>query len=274
MRRKAPGFTCRFFLAALALAAGVGQSDASVGWITLRTKEGTEVRSMLGVPGRPGKLPAVIFNHGTDVRQYGYERAVFEGKTDVREFVDALVAEGFVVLAPIREFLANVAYLDRGRLAGSPEDWTNVIARGLGVMRAAVRYLENHPRVKPGVMGIVGYSEGGNLALWTAIEGAAFRAVVLLSPAAIPVSPRYSLRAASDEILLAKIKVPVFLAVGEQDFEGIRAMTARFLIPNMQKLNKAFVSKNYAGAEHNWFFRARDKYWRDVTEFLNAHLPR
>ena len=119
----------------------------------------------------------------------------------------------------------------------------------------------------------MGYSEGGNVSLWSAIETPGYRAVVLLAPAAMPTSKNYRLRAAASEDRLQRIAAPVYLAVANNDFEGIRVVSREALIPNLQKVNPAFRFRADYPGDHNWFLRVRPEFWNEVTAFLRQHLP-
>ena len=142
----------------------------------------------------------------------------------------------------------------------------------LRVVGAARRFLAERPGVNQEAIAIMGVSEGGNVSLWSAIETPGYRAVVLLSPAAIPPSPRYRLRAATREELLRRINAPVFLAVATDDFKGIREVTSEALIPNLKNVNPAFRYRNDYPGDHNSFGRVRKEFWGDVAAFLKEHL--
>ncbi len=53
----------------------IGQAAATIQWIDLALQGGGSVRATLSVVAG-GKKPAVIFNHGTGVRQLGHEGVV------------------------------------------------------------------------------------------------------------------------------------------------------------------------------------------------------
>jgi len=129
------------------LGLGPGPASAEVAWVTLTTERGEQMRALLGRPDSvKGRAPAVIYNHGTEVRMNGYQDG--EGN-DVGGFVRALVAEGYVVLAPIRTFERTTAYMSKGRPAGSPEAWDAVIQGGLRTVAAARAYLAARSDVDP-----------------------------------------------------------------------------------------------------------------------------
>lgn len=262
-----------FFSTILMLAISYGTSHAELQLVTLMTERNEAVQAVFGDLGGSGRRPAVIFNHGTDVRRDGYEGAKRQGEMNVDDYVKALNDQGYVAIAPLRTLLASEASLDRGRLVGTPEQWDEVISYGIRTVAAARRYLSERSNVDSSAIVLMGYSEGGNVSLWSAIETPGYRAVVLLSPAAMPTSRNYRLRAAADEDRLQRIAAPVFLAVAQNDFEGIRVVSREALIPNLKKANPAFRFRADYPGEHNWFFRVRPEFWNDVSAFLRQHLP-
>lgn len=262
-----------FLTTVLLLSMSCGTSHADVRIVPLTTERNETLRAVFGEPSVPGKRPAVIFNHGTDVRRDGYEGAKRQGLMNVDDYVKALSEQGYVAIAPLRTLLAREATLDRGRLVGTPEQWDEVIAYGIRVVTAARRYLSERPGMDSSAVVIMGYSEGGNVSLWSAIQTPGYRAVVLLSPAAMPTSRQYRLLAAARSDLLQRIAAPVFLAVAANDFRGIQEVTREALIPNLQQVNPAFRSRVDYPGDHNWFLKVRPELWNDVTSFLRQHLP-
>ncbi len=252
------------------LGLGPGPASAEVAWVTLTTERGEQMRALLGRPDSvKGRAPAVIYNHGTEVRMNGYQDG--EGN-DVGGFVRALVAEGYVVLAPIRTFERTTAYMSKGRPAGSPEAWDAVIQGGLRTVAAARAYLAARSDVDPEKIALFGFSEGGNVSLWAAIQRPQWRAVVLLSPAAISPSPHFRLREAAAADKVARINAPVFLALARDDGPPILEVATEHLIPNLQKSNPAFVHRVGYPGQHNLFWTVSNVYWPDVTAFLRKHL--
>ncbi len=241
--------------------------------VEFATDRGEAVTALYAAPPGSERRPAVIYSHGTVVRLSGYERARNEG-TDVADFVKAIATDGYVAIAPIRNFLANSAIMQRGRPGGDTAAWTEVVERGVRIVNGATAYLAGLPNVDPDRIAAIGFSEGGNVTLWAAMDNRHLRAVVLLAPAALT-GMKYSLRDAAQEDRLATISAPVFLAVGAQDAEPIRQPLARMFIPNMEKLAKTtFRSRTDYPGGHDWFYRVRDPYWNDVRAFLQEHLAR
>lgn len=253
------------------LALAAAPAGAEVRILTLATDRNESVRAVFGAPAAPGRRPAVIFNHGTDVRRDGYEGAK-RTTMNVDDFVAALNRLGYVAIAPLRTLFAREATLERGRLVGTPEQWDDVLAFGLRAIAAARRYLAARTDVDPAAIAVMGFSEGGNIALWSAIEEPGYRAVVLLSPAAMPTSTRFRLRQAAEQDRLGRVRAPVFLAVGARDFPRIRADSEEALIPNFRKINPRFRGRTDYPGDHNWFLKVREEFWNDVADFLREHL--
>jgi len=256
------------FWSALATAA-----EIEVGWLTLVTDRGEQINTLFARPKDPAPAPrpAVIYNHGTEVRLQGYsERG--DG-TDVRGFAEKLAGEGFIALAPIREFERTTAVMPRGRPSGGPDAWDAVIEGGLRTVAAARRRLEAMAEVDPSRIGLLGFSEGGNVSLWAASE-TPFRAVVLLAPAAISPSPRYRLVLAANEATLGRIQAPLFLAVAANDLPPVRDVVIERIAPLLARLNPDLVFRSDYPGGHDLFWRPRDAFWPDVAAFLRTRLAK
>ena len=248
-----------------------GPAWADIQWVQLPLKGGETVRGAFGTVAG-GKQPAVIFNHGTGVRHLGHDGAVAKDNMDVRDYVKALNGMGYNAIAPIRDHLGDTAYVARGSTVGSTDDWVSVVEYGVRVSTAAREFLSARAEVDPSRIAIMGFSEGGNVTLRSAIRQRNYRVVVLLSPASLRDAGEYSLRQAARRGNLSAIDVPVFLAVGEDDKRPIRKITQRRLIPNLQALGKTLVQRNDYPGGHDWFYRPRDALMKDVRRFLAEHL--
>lgn len=264
----------RLFLLVAVLFALVAPARAEIGWVTLTTDAGELVTALMGRPEGAGPFPAVIYNHGTEVRQDGLSEG--GDGTDVMGFVEALVGEGFVALAPIRTTENTTAVMVRGLPSGSAEEWSAVIEGGLRTTAAARTFLADQPGVEARSIGLLGFSEGGNIGLWsligTGIGEGGYRAAVLLSPAAIITSPTYRLHAAATAENLARVKVPVFLAMARDDLPPIRTVATEQLIPTLAAANPGFVHRTDYPGQHRIFWAVRNDYWDDVAAFLRQHL--
>ncbi|MDP6885053.1 MAG: prolyl oligopeptidase family serine peptidase, partial [Rhodospirillales bacterium] len=168
------------FIVSLSLPPSI--TAAEVQWIDLSVAGGDSVRAAFGaVEGERG--PAVIFNHGTGVRQFGHKGSVSNGNMDVTDYVKALNALGYTAIAPVRSHLKDSAYYERGGTVGSTADWIAVVENGMQVAKAARSFLAANANVDPARIAIMGFSEGGNVTLWSAVRQQGYRAVVLLAPA-------------------------------------------------------------------------------------------
>lgn len=127
------------------------------------------VRAEVVAPSASGRYPAVIVVHGTDelIEPFG---------TMIRNFADSLAVAGFVALIP--------RYLDRTRtMPGIPSVW-EALSRSqdtwVEVLADAAQFATGRSNVRPGTVGVVGFSLGGNLALRFAMQPTA-----LLKPGAV-----------------------------------------------------------------------------------------
>ena len=249
----------------------VRDANADVQWVDLSLKGGGSVRAAFGVVGN-GRGPAVVFHHGTGVRHFGHTGSVNKGNMDVTDYVKALNAMGYTAIAPVRTHLKDSAYYERDGTIGSTADWISVVEYGLLVSQAAWSFLAGNANVDPARIAIMGFSEGGNVTLWSASQQQGYRAIVLLAPATLQSAKKYALRQAATRGNLSAIDAPVFLGVGKNDHASIRKVVQRRLIPNLKKLGKVLVHRlDYPGG-HNWFYKPRDSLMDDVGAFFSDHL--
>jgi len=249
----------------------VDNAIAGIEWVDLQVEGADKVRAAFGVV-KGNKLPAVIFSHGTGVRHFGHQGSLNNANMDVTDYVKKLNNMGYIAIAPVRSHLSDTAYVQRGGTVGSTDDWIAVIENGIQVVKAARIFLTSDANVDPNRIAIMGFSEGGNITLWSATRESGYRAVVLLSPATIRDARRYNLKQATKKNNLSSIDAPIFLAVGEDDIRPIRMITSRRLIPNLQELEKTLVFHiDYPGG-HKWFYEPRDALLNDLKLFLEKHL--
>jgi len=230
---------------------------AETSWVSFQSA-GDTVKALIALPKGSGPHPAVIYNHGGIVREKGYSSATARGY-DVIGYVEAIAEAGYIGLAPIREHLSFADYED-------------AINGGIKTVKAAIGFLKNHDRVATSRIGAIGFSEGGLVTLWSAIEGADLKAIVLMSPATIRDAGERQLKTAARSPNLQRLKMPVMLTVGANDNRSIRRVTERRLIPNMGKLNKPFVHQSDYPGDHKWFWEVRKDHFRDVSNFLAEHM--
>ncbi|MAE05388.1 MAG: dienelactone hydrolase family protein [Nitrospinota bacterium] len=231
--------------------------QAETNWVGFQVGD-DDVKALIALPKGTGPHPAVIYNHGGIVREKGYSTATERGY-DMIGYVEAIAEAGYVGFAPVREHLTN-------------EDYEAAISGGVKIVKAAIGYLKRHNKVDPSRIGAIGFSEGGLVTLWSAIEGAGLKTVVLMSPATIRDAGKRQLKAAARRPNLQRLKMPVMLTVGTDDNRSIRRVTERRLTPNMNKLGKTFVRKSDYPGDHKWFWQVRKDHFSDVTAFLAKHM--
>ncbi len=235
----------------------IAPAAAETIWVEFSV-DGVSVRALVAKPAGDGPFPAVLYNHGSVVRERGYDESAVRGY-DIPGYIEALAAAGYVGVAPVREHLTSAGYRE-------------AIIGGVATVKAAIGYLKTRADVDPARIGAIGFSEGGLVTLWSAIEAADLQAVVLMSPATIRDAGDRRLGRATKETNLARIKAPVLLTVGADDNPSIRKVTRRRLIPTMQALGGAFQFKTDYPGDHKTFWRVGEEHIRDVVTFLDANL--
>ena len=233
----------------------------------IRAESGDTITAIYNSPDSKGRHPAIIYNHGTFVRKWGYSEAASRGY-DVDDFVKALNKEGFVAVAPIRGEGRLVSGSDI--MGGPASEWNNAVVEGLDVINSALDFLKKQANVDGHRIGIIGFSEGGNITLWSALEQKDFKAIVLMSPANLGKSSKYYFSRVAPK--LYKISAPVFLTLGRSDLPIIIRNCRFTLIPRMKQFNKEIEYKNDYPGDHKWFHKVRNEYWGDIITFLNKKL--
>lgn len=266
MRRLSLSFSLVFGMLLFATAPGFAETK----WIDLPVSTGGTVKALLGVPDGVTSAPGVVYSHGTAVRRWGYSGAKSRGY-DVADYVEALNQAGYVALAPIR---------DQGVLSNpSPgevmrESTSSVqagINQGIASLQAAVDFLKAHPTAN-GKVGTVGFSEGGLVSVWTAMEGLDVQAIVLMSPATYKQARRLSLKNAVGSGGLGGIKAPVMVTLGRNDNPPILGLVKRKLIPALKEAGVAVATKLDYPGDHSWFWKVRPEHFSDVQAFLDKQL--
>lgn len=253
------------------LAAIIKPEDADAKTLNIKTASGETVEVIYSLPEGKEKYPAVIYNHGTFVRKLGYSEASYRGY-DVEDFVKALNKAGFAAIAPIRKE-GRLSEIVKGKIdimGGPSSEWNNSVLEGREAIKAALKYLKEQPEIDGNRLGIIGFSEGGNITLWSSFENKNFKAIVLMSPASLDRADEFNFQNALPH--LEKISTPVFLTLGEKDLPVIKKNCLQDFIPLMKKLNKKIEYKvDYPGS-HDWFYKVRAEYWDDIISFLNRKL--
>ncbi len=231
---------------------------AKTEWVEFTTAAGDKVKALLAKPDGEGPFAAMVYNHGRIVRKLGYEESASRGY-DVEAFVEKLAAAGYVAIAPIRDHLETAA----------PKE---VVSEGLAASNGAIDFLKGRPDVNAEKIGVMGFSEGGLITVWTALKRDDLAAVVLMSPAVMRSAGNWSFKRAARKDYLNHITAPVFLTLGRDDDKRIKKNAFKRLIPRMESLGKDFSYRTDYPGDHRWFWEPRDKYFKDILDFLNDKL--
>ncbi len=125
----------------------VGDAGEGVSWVEFTVDNGSAIQALYKEPGQAarssvkngGRLPAIIYNHGSYVEDHGYDQSVSDGY-DVKDFANAIADAGYVALAPVR-----------------PAD----SSFGDGIIPGAINYLKSPDGVDSGKIYMIGHSKGG-----------------------------------------------------------------------------------------------------------------
>ncbi len=231
---------------------------AEADWIDFETAAAGTVSALFAKPEGDGPFAAIVYNHGRIVRKLGYAEAAVRGY-DVKDFVEKLAAAGYVVIAPIRDRLEDAG----------PEE---AVSGGVAVSNGAIDFLKGRSDVNAERIGVMGFSEGGLITIWTALKRDDLAAVVLMSPAVMGRAGNWSFKRAAREDYLTHITAPVFLTMGRDDSKRIKKNAFKRLIPRMESLGKDFSYRTDYPGDHRWFWEPRAAYFNDILEFLNDKL--
>jgi dienelactone hydrolase len=265
-------FTMLLFMQVTFILELTGVVHAKIDSITLLVNPVDQVEAIYGVPEGEGKFTAIIYNHGTFVRRLGYSEAARRGY-DVRDFVNSLVQNGFVALAPIRKIgRLKLTRIEKADIMDeSPDELTNALKEGIAITSSAIQFLKSQPIVREDKIGIIGFSEGGLITLWSSFEQQQLKAIVLMSPADIKKSSELCFREACKKV--EAIKAPVFLTLGKNDIPVIIENCLDLFIPRMKLLDKEIEYKIDYPERHIWFHKVREEYWNDIILFFIKKLP-
>lgn len=248
-----------------------GKYKPKLTWIKLKTESGETIDAIYGYPDTEAQYPAVIYNHGSSVRKFGYLDSVNRGY-DVKDFVRALAENGYVAIAPMRK---HKRLPSRKGPPGDvvfkmpAEEWTEAVEEGFKIINSSIRFLKKQPSVLVDKIGIIGFSEGGLITLFATFDHKQLRAVVLIAPA-LGRSPIYRYSTAVRRV--AEINSPIFLLLGRSDIPGIIDKCTNLLIPKMKGVNKHIEYRIDYPGDHGWFHKVRFEYWDDIIRFLNKNL--
>ncbi len=207
----------------------------------------------LALPAGSAKSGAVIVIHEI----FGLVEHI---KNVAKRFADL----GFVGLAPD---------LYEGKVASSQEEGRKI--RGevmtepkyLGIIDDSIAFLNNHPGVDQGKIGIVGFCMGGGFSLLAACHRPAIKACVIF----------YGRIENPD--LVRNVEAPVLGIFGEAD-EFITPWAQNELAPTMKKYGKNFEMHVYSQAPHAFFNDTRDRFradaakdaWKRTITFFSTYL--
>jgi len=244
-------------LVGLVIHLNTNRADAKTDWVELRVGQNI-VRSLIALPNNNGPHPVVIYNHGKIVRKLGFNESADRGY-DTSGYVNALADAGYMALAPIRDVYAKL-------------DDESAISSGVETMKAAIQHLRKRTDVDQARIGVVGFSEGGLLTLWSAIEDVDFKAIVLMSPASMTNAGNRKLAYAIKPSNLHQLTNPIMLTVGAHDIMSIKLAAKAHLVPNLTRLRKPIEFKMDYPGDHKWFWKVRPQHFNDVTQFLDKYL--
>lgn len=224
---------------------------ASPDWARITLSDGTVRKAVLSVPVTKGPFPAILYMHGTMVRERGYKGAAHAGY-DLEAFTKAFAEMGFVGLAPIRE-------TEKGCCNGD-----EAIAEGERIIEAAGQYLKGRHDVDPARVCLVGYSEGGLISLWALSEGGKFKASVIMSAASMNGDRANSKTKSAKDLVKSRkvtgIQVPMHFTLGRNEKGGVRKGMQRFSKQSDAELTTL-------PGDHKSFHAIRD----DVLSLIRSH---
>ena len=217
--------------------------------------DGASISGALSTPEGAGKFPGIVVIHEN------------RGLNDhIRDVARRFAAAGFVALAP--DSLSRVG--GTGAMA-SPDAAREAITAlapevALADLKAALVYLNQHPRVLPGRLASIGFCWGGARSFLLAAESELLRAAVVFYGSAPP----------SEK--LAQIHCPVLGIYGATD-ERITSQVPE-VAEMMAQAGKQFEYKIYPGAGHAFFNDTGERYnaaaaddaWALTLAYLKSHL--
>jgi hypothetical protein len=223
------------------------------GWLQYEASSSVTVDAYYNHPNVGTKVSGAIYHHGMRVETEGYSGAQALGY-DIVDFSDALAANGFVGLSPIR--MQNSSHDD-------------------GLYEGAIDLLKEQDDIKADKLALIGFSRGGLLSLHYVLDNPnAVAAVVLMSPSTGG-DGDITFQDALDK--LNQLAIPLMVTVGANDNTSIKSQVNQ-LINKLENLGKTYVAKtdytdgNTDGGTHEWFYQVRDEYWPDIISFLTTHL--
>lgn len=229
------------------------------------TSEDEPVNAILCLPAGPQKdLPAVVYLHGGVAYEPLPEEYLPEGEEAMHyTFHEKLAERGLVVLSilyysrtppPEGAEIPNtfIGVDDMERIRAWPI-WISTIEDGLS-------YMQTRSEVDPERISLVGYSQGGSLALALDQDINNFAALVLISGY---YSTQWDNFTAGD--------TPTLILQAEQD--DVVAMSEALMIKD--SLEERGVEHEFVviqGAPHNWYGQASQEGFDAVVDFLESYI--
>ena len=218
-------------------------------------EDGVQISGAFNLPEGEGRFPGILVIHEN------------RGLNDhIRDVARRFAAAGFVALAP--DSLSRVG--GTGSMASPDAARAAITALSPEVaqadLRAALAYLNRHPKVLHGRLASIGFCWGGARSFLLATQSDLLRAAVVFYGSA----PR--------EAQLAQVRCPVLGIYGETD-ERITSQVPA-VARAMQRAGKQFEYKIYPGAGHAFFNDTGERYnaeaardaWEQTLDYLRVHL--
>jgi dienelactone hydrolase len=221
----------------------------------MMARGGTEIPlfGWLKVSGGGGRRPAMVISHGSG--------GILDGRE--HEWAERLNALG------VATFVVD-SFTPRG-LAATGDDQTRLsLAASVVDAFAALERLSHHPAIDPGRIGVMGFSKGGQVALYSALEPfrrGALRDDTLGFALHIALYPSCSIPYRSREVTKAPM---VFLLGGADDYTPA-AHCARY-VEYFRAKGASVVTATFPGAHHGFDLATRPQPLSRVQTARNCGL--
>lgn len=226
--------------------------------VTLDLPTGGSLKALLELPAGRKPAGAVIYLHDAIVRSEGVQGASDRGY-DIAAFIRAFADAGFVAIAPVRETPVTAANGD------------DAVDEGLAAILGTMAFLRARKDVDPAQVSIVGFGEGGLIALWALSEMPDIAKGVVMSPARLTRGRGQAVSRSLDALIgsgwLKSVHGTILLTAGEKETRrGLPAAedTAQALMKSYRRFT---LIRNYRG-NNRWFRTPRDAFMDDVVRFL------
>lgn len=227
------------------------------------------LEAFVALPTGDGKHPGIVVM----MEAYGITG-------HIRGVCQRLAEAGFVAVAPDILHGEVIPYTDvprvMARIPGVKDDLV------LEEMSASLEWLTDHPRVRPGANGVIGFCLGGRYAFLAncRFPGRLQAAVSFYGGSIAPETPgldRFGRVPPIGET--DKMQAPLFLGYGAED-SGIPPTEHARIATALSTARKRYSLNVYPGAGHAFLCEERANYapaaaeqgWHDALDFLQAHL--